>query len=136
MRGGDISNDTPGRVIATIDCFIDKEIVERRTLGLFKRAEIEYQYNRAYISRLWHFSANSGVVLELAGFGYSQESMDQVLEDLNNLGTNPFGYAKAFADIDELIAELPYRPELIGVVDIPGNALRYGSKYIDIGRVF
>ena len=136
MRGGDISNDSPGRIIATIDCFLDKELVEQKILGVFKRATIEYQYNRAYISRLWHFSANAGVVLELAGFGYTQEAMDQVLEDLNNLGTNPFGYAKAFDTIEDLIAELPYRPELIGVVDVPGNALRYGSKYIDIGRVF
>ena len=62
------------------------------------------------------------------------EEMDEVLEDLDNLGTNPFNYALAYPVVADLIAELPYRPELKGVVDIPSRALRYGSKFIDVGR--
>lgn len=136
MQGGDISNGSPGRIIATLETFLDKEVVEEKLLGIFKRDVVEYSYNRAYISRLWHFSAKAGVVLELVGYGRSQKEMDQILEDLNNMGTNPFGYSKAYGSIEELVSEMPYRPELIGVVDIATNALRYGSKYIDIGRIF
>lgn len=136
MQGGDISNGSPGRIIATMDTFIDTAVVEEKILGVFKKESIEYSYNRAALSKLWHFSAKVGVVLELVGYGRTQEEMDRVLDDLNNLGTNPFGYAKAYASIQDVVDELPYRPELLGVVDVPTNALRYGSKYIDIGRVF
>jgi hypothetical protein len=61
--------------------------------------------------------------------------MDEVLEDLDNLGTNPFNYAVAYEVVSDLIAVLPYRPELVGVVDIPSRGLRYGSKFIDVGRL-
>ena len=61
--------------------------------------------------------------------------MQEVLEDLDNLGTNPFNYANAYPVVADLVAELPYRPELKGVVDIPSRGLRYGSKFIEMGRL-
>jgi len=62
--------------------------------------------------------------------------MDRVQEDLDNLGTNPFNYYHAYPVVADFVAELPYRPELKGVVDIPERGLRYGSKYINIeGKV-
>ena len=57
------------------------------------------------------------------------------MEDLDNLGTNPFRYAKAHRVVADLVAELPYRNELLCVIDIPTRALRYGSRYFDLGRV-
>jgi hypothetical protein len=61
--------------------------------------------------------------------------MEDFMEDLDNLGTNPFNYAKAYKVIADLVAELPYRNELVCVIDIPSRALRYGSWYYDLGRV-
>jgi hypothetical protein len=59
--------------------------------------------------------------------------MDEVLEDLDNLGTNPFNYSKAYRVPADLVAELPYRPELKHVIDIPERGLRYGHWYLDMG---
>ena len=77
----------------------------------------------------------NGFILELAGFGFSQDEMDEFMDDLDNLGTNPFRYAKAYKVVADLVAELPYRNELVCVIDIPPRALRYGSRYYDLGRV-
>jgi hypothetical protein len=135
MKGGDISNESPKRIAVAMECVVDATPVVEKVLGIIPTSHIEYTYNRANLSKIWHFSSDRGVIMELVGFGYSQKDMDEVLEDLNNLGTNPFTYAKAYERISDLVNELPYRPELVGVVDLPQNALRYGSWYIDIWRV-
>lgn len=136
MKGGDISNETPGRIVVVLDLILEHKDVTEKILGVFSKHSVEVSYNRMFLSKLWHFSGKIGVALELVSYEYSQTQMDEVLEDLNNLGTNPFAYAKAYPDITSLISEMPYRPELLGVVDTPERALMYGSKYIDIERVF
>lgn len=133
MKGGDISNEIPLRVAVALDCIIDRRPVSKKVLGIPVFSE-ESIYNRQSLSLFWRFAEKHGYRLELVGFGYTQKEMDEVLEDLDNLGTNPFNYALAYPVVADLIAELPYRPELKGVVDIPSRALRYGSKFIDVGR--
>lgn len=134
MRGGDISNKVPLRVAITLDCILDKKPSVKKVLGIPVFSE-ESVYNRQQLSFFWRFAEKFSYTLELVGFGYSQKEMDDVLEDLDNLGTNPFNYAIAYPVISDLVAELPYRPELMGVVDIPSRGLRYGSKFIDVGRL-
>jgi len=133
MKGGDISNEIPLRVAVALDCILDRRPVSKKVLGIPVFSE-ESTYNRQSLSMFWRFAEKYGYRLELVGFGYTQKEMDEVLEDLDNLGTNPFNYALAYPVVADLIAELPYRPELKGVVDIPSRALRYGSKFIDVGR--
>lgn len=134
MRGGDISNEVPKRVVVTLDCILDKRPNVKKVLGIPVFSE-ESTYNRQQLSFFWRFAEKYSYTLELVGFGYSQKEMDEVLEDLDNLGTNPFNYAVAYPVVSDLVSELPYRPELMGVVDIPSRGLRYGSKFIDVGRL-
>lgn len=135
MRGGDISNEVPGRAVVTIDCFLDRETVVDKVLGFFKVPREEITYNMLMLNRLWRFSSQSGYSMELVGFGYSQKEMEAVLEDLDNLGPNPFNYSKAYNSPADLVGELPYRPEVACVIDIPERSLRYGGRYLDLGRV-
>jgi hypothetical protein len=134
VRNGDISNETPLRVVVTLDCVLDRSPTLKRVLGIPVVGE-ESTYNRQSLSLFWRFAEKYGYTLELAGFGYSQKEMDEVLEDLNNMGTNPFNYVHAYPVVADLVAELPYRPELVGIVDIPSRGLRFGSKYLDMGRL-
>jgi len=134
LKGGDISNEVPLRVSVSLDCVIDKKPSVRRFLGI-PIMEEDITYNRAALSLFWRFSQKYGYSLELIGFGYSKKEMKDIQEDLDNLGTNPFNYFLSYKTISDFVRELPYRPELVGVVDTPDRALRYGSKYIDIGRV-
>jgi hypothetical protein len=134
MRGGDISNEVPQRVVVTLDCILDRRPTVKKVLGIPVFNE-ESTYNRQSLSLFWRFAEKHGYSLELVGFGYTKKEMKEVLEDLDNLGTNPFNYANAYPVVADLIAELPYRPELKGVVDIPSRGLRYGSKYLEMGRL-
>ena len=134
MKGGDISNEVPLRVSVIVDCIVDKKPAVRRFFGI-PIMEEEISYNRSALSLFWRFSQRYGYSMELVGFGYTKKEMKEVQEDLDNLGTNPFNYYLAYSTVSDYVRELPYRPELVGVVDVPERALRYGSKYIDLGRV-
>lgn len=134
MQGGDISNKVPLRVAVALDCIVDVKPSVKRVLGIPIFGE-EATYNRQALSMFWRFAEKFGYVLELVGFGYSEKDMNKVMEDLNNLGTNPFNYGISYNVVADLVAELPYRPELVGVVDISERGLRYGGKFIDLGKV-
>lgn len=134
MKGGDISNEVPLRVVVTLDCVLDRRPTVKKVLGVPVFGE-ESQYNRQSLSLFWRFAEKYGYALELVGFGYTKKEMEEVFEDLNNLGTNPFNYVQRYESVADLVGELPYRPELKGVVDIPSRGLRYGSKYLDMGRL-
>jgi hypothetical protein len=134
MRGGDISNEVPLRVVVTLDCILDRSPTVKKVLGIPVFGE-ETQYNRQSLSLFWRFAEKQGYTLELVGFGYTKKEMEEVFEDLDNLGTNPFNYVNRYNSVADLVAELPYRPELKGVVDIPSRGLRYGGKYLEMGRL-
>ncbi len=134
MKGGDISNEVPLRVVVILDCVLDRKPTVKKVLGIPVFGE-ESQYSRQSLSLFWRFAEKYGYSLELVGFGYTKKEMEEVFEDLNNLGTNPFNYVNRYESVADLVGELPYRPELKGVVDIPSRGLRYGSKYLDMGRL-
>jgi len=96
----------------------------------------ETVYNRQALAAFWRYKEKHDFIFELVGFGYSQKEMDEVLEDLDNLGTNPFNYAKAYNVVADLVAELPYRPEVRYVVDIPSRGMRFGGRYLDEGALY
>jgi hypothetical protein len=92
--------------------------------------------NRQALAHFWRFRENNDYTLELVGFKLTQKQMDEVLEDLNNLGTNPFNYAKAYNVVADLVAELPFRPEVKYVIDIPERGLRYGRWFLEEGGTY
>jgi len=132
MKGGDISNDVPMRVVVVLDCILNRRPTFKKVFGVAVSDE-EVTYNRQSLSLFWRFAETYSYKLELVGYGFSQKDMDEVLEDLDNLGTNPFNYAKAYRVPADLVAELPYRPELKHVIDLPERGLRYGHWYLDMG---
>lgn len=134
MRGGDISNESPKRIFVTLEVVMQEEEVDRKFLGFIPLKSKEYSYNLLALNSLWHFSGRIGVALDLVGFGRTDKDMEDILEDLNNTGANPFSRAYAYDTIADLVGQLPYRPDLAGVIDLPVNALRYGSWYIDLNR--
>lgn len=134
MKGGDISNEVPQRVLVTLDCIVDRSPTVKRFLGIPIFGQ-EASYSRQSLSMFWNFADKFGYVLELVGFEYSDKDLQRVMDDLDNLGTNPFNYGKAYNVVADLVAELPYRPEVKGVIDIPSRGLRYGSWFIDMGAL-
>ena len=131
MRGGDISNEVPPRILVALDCILKRETVLTKVLGIAV-PKTEVTYSRLSLAMFWRFAEKFGYTLELVGFGHSQKEMDDVLEDLHNLGTNPFSYASAYHVVADLVAELPYRPEVRNVIDTPDRGMRYGHWYLDL----
>jgi hypothetical protein len=84
---------------------------------------------------LYLTTTRRGITLELVSFDLSEEQLAEVIDFLDKKGTNPFRYFMSYGSIDELIRELPYRPEVVGVLDIPNRLLRYGHWGLDFNSL-
>jgi hypothetical protein len=139
MIGGDISNESPPRIIVTVDVVAVSELVENKRLlrGNFMERKVTSLNNLA-LSRLWNISAQYGLSVELAGFAddlWNQEHLDKLMARLDSRGGNPFNYAELYDDIPNFVSELPYRSNLKGVVDLQERVARYGSWGIELNNL-
>lgn len=135
MRGGDISNETPPRIIVVIDVVAESEVEETRKFLRSSTDRKVKKLNNLAISHLWKLANQYGLSVELAGFEteqWTQEHLDAVMDKLDRRGGNPFNYAELYTDIDDFIAELPYRANLRGVIDLRERVMRYGSWGIEL----
>ena len=131
MQAGDISNATPPRALVHLDLVVKKQPEFSKILGLIPVTRERAYYDRMVLNALWLHTSRYAVNLELFDIDASQSDMDVVMEDLERIGTNPFRWASSYRSLNALIDELPYRPEVVGVMDVPERALRYGSKYYE-----
>lgn len=135
MLKGDISNDLPKRVIVIADTFLDYDIKISKKLKIFPVTSKEIKYNRALLSRLYLFAQNVGYTMELASFNVNDKDLELMISALDKMGTNPFRYFTSYESIEHLVSELPYRPEVVGVLDIPFRLLRYGHWGLDFTQL-
>lgn len=135
MQGGDISNGSPPRVLVHLDVIVQRQPEISKFLGIVPVVREKAFYDRLALNQFWLFTSRHGVTLELFDIGCSQSDMDQVMDDIDRIGTNPFRWGSGYESLDAFMHEFPYRPEVIGVVDLPERALQYGSKYFDLARV-
>jgi hypothetical protein len=131
MLRGDISNETPPRILVGIDVAVVSELLEEKPLfGKRKTVRKITALNNAQLSKLWNVSYKFGLSVELAACadeGWTTEDLEGLMNRLDNRGGNPFNYFEVYPDLPNLISELPYRTNLKGVVDIRGRVARYGS---------
>ena len=139
MKGGDISNESPPRIIVNIDVVATSEIGETRKSFLRSTTERQVlKLNNMELSHLWTLSMKYGLSVELAAFKdelWTQELLEELMERLERRGGNPFNYAELYNDIDYFISELPYRNNLKGVVDLRERVARYGSYGIELNNL-
>jgi hypothetical protein len=139
LIGGDISNETPPRIIVTIDVVAQSDIEE--TKSVFGKPKVTRKIttlNNAQLSRLWNASFNYGLAVELAAFeedGWTQTSVDKLMARLDGRGGNPFNYAELYGSFHELVDELPYRANLKSVIDLSDRVARYGSWGLDLNNL-
>ena len=135
MRKGDISNELPKRVIVTADTFLDLEVTVKKVLKFFPVATKDMKINRSLLSRLYMYYQNVGYTLELASFTMDDAALEQLTDHLDQMGTNPFRYFTHYESIEHLVQELTYRPEVVGVFDLPTRLLRYGHWGLDFTQI-
>jgi len=138
MYKGDISNEIPMRVLVTTDLFIDTQISDVKEKKLFKTKitrKTHAQVRADLLSRLWLYNDRTPYTLECVSYTFDAEQMIKLEEQLDVAGTNPFRYFTSYSSMDQLIKTLPYRPEVLGVIDKPDRLLRYGHWGMDMTRL-
>lgn len=138
MINGDISNETPPRIIVVIDVVVQAEVEETKKLLRSVSERKVSKLKNAQLSHLWNLSFKYGLSVELAAFQselWTQAHLDNLMDKLDRRGGNPFNYAELYNDIEDFIGELPYRTNLKGVVDLRERVARYGSWGIELDNL-
>ena len=131
MQNGDISNDSPKRVIVTLDTVRSESSTVTKRLKIIPVVTTTHEWHRAMLSKFYLFGAKTNFTLEMASFGIDIKDLELISDEMDAQGTNPFRYYSAYNDVNHLVSELPYRPEVFGVIDIPERMLRYGHWGMD-----
>ena len=131
MQGNDISNAMPQRILVTVDVITDTYEDVKKKFLVIPVKEKRKEYNRLVLSHLYMFTLKSSITLELISFAHSEKEMVELMNYLDQIGTNPFRYGSSYRSVDAVVAELPLRPEVVGVIDIPSRLLRYGRWGMD-----
>jgi hypothetical protein len=138
VRGGDISNETPFRIIVLADVVAETEEVTQRKF-LSKETTLKVKnINKTAVYQLWMITNKYGLSVELAGIeenGWDLSALDRIMEILDRRGGNPFNIAQIYSTTQELVDDLPYRINLKGVVDLPTRNAMYGSWGVDLERL-
>lgn len=135
MRNGDISNELPKRIIVTTDVILDLEVKIEKKFRFLKVPRVNKTLRREVASHLYLIATRQEVTLELVSFDLNEDELSKIMDWLDNIGTNPFRYYSVYESINHLVQELPFRPEVMGVLDLPKNLLRYGHWGLDLNSL-
>jgi len=130
MYKGDLSNEMPRRVLVNADVLFIKFKRTTTKYKILKTHTEELKYDRLLLNKFYVYTTQVGVTLELISFEYPEKKLELIYNQIDNIGTNPFRYYSYYSSPKKLVAELPYRPEVIGVID-PEHKLMYGHWGLD-----
>jgi hypothetical protein len=131
MKNGDLSNEMPRRVLVNLDLIVTRKPRVERKFKLIPVVKEDVSYDRLFLNKLYMYTTRSEVTLELIAFDMTDDDLLVIYNELDNMGTNPFRYHTAYKSLKTLVADLPYRPEVIGVMDNQENRLMYGHWGLD-----
>ena len=123
--------DMPKRILVVDELFV--ELTETVTKKWFKKkSRKNVSYDKLFLNKLYHYTTQNGVTLELVSFDLTSEELLKLYNELDRAGTNPFRYHSSHDSVKALVKELPYRPEVLGVLDLPQRLLMYGHWGLDL----
>jgi hypothetical protein len=131
MYKGDLSNAAPKRVLVIIDPILIRDVEVTKKLLVFKTEKVKLYYDKFLLNKFYLYGLRQDINLELVSFDHSDEELEVIYNEMDRTGVNPFIYWQAYKSVKALVKELPFRPEVIGVVDIPERRLMYGHWALD-----
>lgn len=131
MLKGDISNDMPKRVLVNLEPLIIKDMVV--TTGRFRKKKTiaRLRYDKFLLNKLFMYSTRNNLNLELIAFDMDDDQLELIYNEIEAAGLNPFRFWNTYKSPRKLASDLPYRPEVMGVIDIEENRLTYGKWALD-----
>jgi len=136
LQNGDISNALPRRFLVHLDVITTSTPEVKKKFKIIPQITYNVKYDMGALSRFYLYASRVGDTLELISTDRSEEAIQEIIDYLDKVGTNPFRYATAYESIEHLVAELPYRPEVVGVVDVPNRLLMYGHWGLSFNDLF
>lgn len=132
MIGGDLSNEVPRRVLVTYDYVTYDVPSPKKLLGVVIGTTHRRAVSSPTLNLLSSFQSRVDARLELVCFETDDDGADGILAELDRRSWQPFNYARGYASPYALVSDLPYRPEVLGVIDIGERAGMYGSHAISM----
>lgn len=130
MYKGDLSNEMPKRVLVNADVLLIKFPTIEKKFKFIPVKGVDIKFDRILLNRFYNYTTHAGVTLELVSFEYDDDELELLYNNLDRVGTNPFRYYSHYSSPKKLAADLPYRPEVVGVID-PEHQLMYGTWGLD-----
>lgn len=135
MEHGDISNAVSPRLMINYDVVTKNVFTTTKVLGFRSGVATRRIFEPVSLNRIWRYTARSAITLELVNFGVDDAEAASRLEELDRKYVNPFNHSTAWVDIEELLEALPYRPDVVGVMDVPERQARYGLRGLGIDHL-
>jgi hypothetical protein len=138
MYKGDISNEISKRLIVTYELLTEESKSPRKILGIPAGNTTRRKFNRLILNQLWRYTDRFPMQVEMVNYGVDEDEAARRLDLLDAFGTNPVNFSTVYETIEELVDDLPYRVEVLGVMDVPENQARYGTRGVSmdyLGRV-
>jgi len=131
MYKGDISNDIAKRVLVVIDPILIKDVQEKKRFLFIKEKTETIYFDKFLLNKFYLYSMRGDVNLELISFDHDDKELEKLYNEMERTGINPFRYWQSYKSSKKLAEDLPFRPEVIGVIDIPERRLMYGRWALD-----
>lgn len=129
MKDNDLGNSLTYRYLVLADVVLVRDANSEETRSWFKvrsRSRETWTPNLRALSRLWRFAEAQSARMEL--IFTDEEDPEMLWRMLDQGGANPFSDHVVMHERSRILEMLPYRPDVMGVIDTPENALRYGGK--------
>lgn len=129
MKDNDLSAAPTHRYWVLSDLIFTKvESSEVKKSGWFRKTEtitVTRAPDLRVLSELWRWSSRYGVRLELIFVGEDDAAglWDSLLK-----AANPFSDYIEFERINDVVGLMDYRPDLLGVIDVPERSAFYGGR--------
>ena len=133
MYKGDIGNEITRRLIVTYELLTEEKQKTRKIFGLPAGNTTRRVFRRDLLNQLWRYTDRFPMQVEMVNFGVDEEEAERRLDALDAFGTNPVNFSTVYDTIEDLLEDLPYRVEVMGVMDISENQGRYGTAGISLG---
>lgn len=134
MQGNDLSNEPTRRYWVLSEVVLLEQEIESEKRWFRTKTRVLQIPDPAALSELWRFSVAHGVRMELVFAGEAASDAVPVWDALDKM-SNPFSDWLGFESISAVAKAIPYRPDLMGVIDVPGRSAVYGGKGLTLGSL-